>query len=633
MRILPFLDSPPGIVAREGPPAPDLEGPPCCPDHEPSVGFGLADPAAADRVGLASPSRPPDAAATKPGGAAAAPGSDAFVDRGEPGPAGTVAPRGRRGRVFRRAPAGSEPSGTSFPAVVAAALGPSTGIGAADSSTRRVGATVRDPAPPPLVPGSADGGFAAWLAAVIPVWAPGSGVVPLVVRSHGRAPATPEAVAAASPANGVANAPGSGAVDSGGPGPGIATAGSPPGPRGAPRAAHPSEPHPSEPGPSEPGPSEPPGTDVRPAAARAGRAEPALADPPASPTAPSGPRTSASAPAPSAGPADPTPPPLPAGHPPAAPLAAPAGPALSLSEHPAAAHLTTPAPDTPAAVAGRNLLGGPSPSGEIAERAAEWATDPTDRDAARADVPRPHDRVPIEAPVRAPGRPSEPTSAVGSTDGPLPPPTREPVDRLFGLVATRIRQASREGLPTLEATFHEPALGTVRLSVRGLPDGPIVATLVVASEAVARALERARWDTASRPADLAAIDLRVRVDPGAGGAPVPDVRADQHPNRSHAGSGQPDPGPGAADADRREGAERGRGGDDAAVGRDGSASSGSARGDDRHGGLPGGAPSVPAVEPSTRARRRTGGVRPASGAVPAVAPPALRRPGGIDLRL
>lgn len=644
MRILPFIESPSGIAAaREGLPASGLDGPPCCPDHPLGVGLGLADPAATDRIGPASATRSAEAAAAEPEGVAAAPGSDALVDREEPGPADVAASRGRRSRALRRAPTGPESRQASFPAIVAAALGPSAAASAADSPTRRAGAAVGGPAFPTLVPGSADDGFAAWLAAVIPAWAPGSRLAPLAVRNRGGAPATPETAAAASPAYGVANTPGSGAADPGAPGSGIAAAGSPSG-RGVPGPAGPMGSgsglvgalHASEPGPSEPRSIEWSGTEVRLAAGRRHGAQPALADPPRSPMVPSGPRsTSAGSPAPSADPANPTPPPLPAGHPAAAPLTVPARPTPSapVSGPPAAVLAPTPAPD-PRAVAGQEPRGGPRLPADAAKRAAERAGDPRDHGAAPADPPRRHEALPVEAAVRAAGAPPpEATPAVASTDGPLPAPTQDAVDRLFGLVATRIRQASREGLPTLEATFHEPALGTVRLSVRGLPDGPVVATLVVASEALARVLERARQDPDSRSADLAALDLRIRVEPGIGGRPVPDLRGDHHLNPGQQGPGQPDPGPGAGDADRREGAERGRGGGGAAVGGDPSASSGSTRGDDGHGGLPGSSLSIPAVDPSTRARRRAGGVRPVSGALAAAAPPALRRPGGIDIRL
>lgn len=154
--------------------------------------------------------------------------------------------------------------------------------------------------------------------------------------------------------------------------------------------------------------------------------------------------------------------------------------------------------------------------------------------------------VPLEATL--PPRSMAPTAAI-ATSGVAPSPARSAteVERLLAIVVGRIRHSVRERLPALEATFRDPTLGTVRLSVRGLPDGPIRAVLVVAGEVAARALERAAHDRETHPIDLTGIDLRVRVDTTA----ASEARGDHRP-----GAGQGGPGLGGGNGERPDGGGR-----------------------------------------------------------------------------
>ncbi|GIW20494.1 MAG: hypothetical protein KatS3mg065_0790 [Chloroflexota bacterium] len=176
----------------------------------------------------------------------------------------------------------------------------------------------------------------------------------------------------------------------------------------------------------------------------------------------------------------------------------------------------------------------------------------------------------------------------------------------------------RDRLPALEATFHDPTLGSVRLAVRGLPDGPIEAVVVVATEAAARGLERAAREADRRSADPLGIELRIRVEP-ASSAPVtadarPEHRAPGHAG-VHDGLGQGGPS-GDQTSARRDpaGADAGLGADD-----------GGRQGD----------PSTPEgpVGPSGSARRgRSTGPTTAPLAGPSRGSVAARS-GGIDIRL
>jgi hypothetical protein len=186
-------------------------------------------------------------------------------------------------------------------------------------------------------------------------------------------------------------------------------------------------------------------------------------------------------------------------------------------------------------------------------------------------------------------------------------------------VAALIRQASRDGLPTLEAAFHDPVLGAVRLSVRGLPDGPVEAQLVVASETAAAALERARRDPATQPADLAAVDLRVRVEPGPSHGAAPDVRTDP---RSQPGY-----------PDDRDGSANGLVGGDPSGRHDRSAGHGSGADAPGDGGTVGFDPSLFGRDGRIRSRRRVAGPGPTAAGGAAVRSAVPRRSPGIDLRL
>lgn len=126
-------------------------------------------------------------------------------------------------------------------------------------------------------------------------------------------------------------------------------------------------------------------------------------------------------------------------------------------------------------------------------------------------------------------------------------------DRLLATVAERIRLAVRDRRPSLEATFHDAALGPVRLAVRGLPDGPIEALVVVATESAARALERAAGDTGLRSVDLVGVDVRVRVEPGSVG-PTIESRVDHRIEFGH-------PAPAARPEPSSDGGGRGSGDD------------------------------------------------------------------------
>lgn len=214
--------------------------------------------------------------------------------------------------------------------------------------------------------------------------------------------------------------------------------------------------------------------------------------------------------------------------------------------------------------------------------------------------------------------PSPSARSDGDAPAAAAPSVPTDADRLLAAVAERIRLAIRDRLPTLEATFHDPTLGSVRLAVRGLPDGPIEAVVVVATEAAARGLERAAREADRRSADPLGIELRIRVEP-ASSAPVtadarPEHRAPGHAG-VHDGLGQGGPS-GDQTSARRDpaGADAGLGADD-----------GGRQGD----------PSTPEgpVGPSGSARRgRSTGPTTAPLAGPSRGSVAARS-GGIDIRL
>lgn len=122
-------------------------------------------------------------------------------------------------------------------------------------------------------------------------------------------------------------------------------------------------------------------------------------------------------------------------------------------------------------------------------------------------------------------------------------------DRLLRFVAERIHVAVGERRPALEARFHDPALGPVRLSVSGLPDGPIAVTIIVTIARAARAIERAAREAhADGQAPLAGIDLRIRTEVPIGGPPAVEPRPSEHRFPGSGGAGDPslttDAGPG-----------------------------------------------------------------------------------------
>ncbi len=211
-----------------------------------------------------------------------------------------------------------------------------------------------------------------------------------------------------------------------------------------------------------------------------------------------------------------------------------------------------------------------------------------------------------------------------STEPPRPAPTPGDVERLFGLLAARIRQASRDGLPTLEATFHDPALGNVRLAVRGLPEGPIEAVLVVTSESAARAIEQVSRDPAIRLGDLGVLDLQVRIEPGTPHGAAADVRGDARAGPGHPGPGHPG---------QREGSGQALVDGDRPGHHDPSARHGTGRDAPEDGGRAHPAEPLAGLGVAVRVRRQGGGPRPSPATAPAAPRLTPRLPAGIDLRL
>jgi hypothetical protein len=230
--------------------------------------------------------------------------------------------------------------------------------------------------------------------------------------------------------------------------------------------------------------------------------------------------------------------------------------------------------------------------------------------------------------------PDAAATILGSTTV-APPATTEPVDpparvadeaaaaeHILTVVAERIRLAVRDRLPTLEATFHDPALGPVRLAVRGLPDGPIAADLVVASAHTARALGRAAGEL--RSLAEAGIQLRIRIEAGASPAAATESRVEVRAGHGHPAaapaSGQSGP---TTDDGRRFPDDAGGPGSDAGRqdGREPAADGG--------GGAPAGSEMAIAATRSSRRGRPLGGRSPATR--PSLGPGLAA--GAIDLRL
>jgi hypothetical protein len=283
------------------------------------------------------------------------------------------------------------------------------------------------------------------------------------------------------------------------------------------------------------------------------------------------------------------------------------------------------------------------------------AAEPAWSPAAAASAPErpmpPERAVPPERPVIPAAKatpvgthvPDAAATVLGSTTV-APPATTEPVDpparvadaaaaaeHILTVVAERIRLAVRDRLPALEATFHDPALGPVRLAVRGLPDGPIAADLVVASAHAARALGRAAGEL--RSLAEAGIELRIRIESGASPAAVTEARVEVR-----AGHGHPAAGPASSQSGPTT--DDGRGFLDDAGGRRflddaGGPGSNAGRGSGREPAADGGGGAPAGSEMAIAATRNSRGGRPLGGRSPATRPslgPGLAA-GAIDLRL